>query len=248
VCGVVYVWKRVHCAAMTKTLPAACTLLLLAACDDGIRSVRDMRESSPQVDIKRLDGQVTIDIYLPSSSPSTLETPQGYHCPELDPSVTAEVRGGTLHAFEPGGLGMYGRPGCSIPRVLIRDAGREVGVTLRDATGSVEISLAPTPELSVESSTRVARGGTLLVRTGATPPPAQSTFHLRAMTAIEDAVWLTHTREPEGLTRLLVPDLWPVWTGPAKLTVVYAGGASCDGLQCRQVKTSFAFSGVEILP
>lgn len=208
-----------------------------------------MRESSPQVDIKRLDGQVTVDIYLPSSSPSTLGTPQRHHCPELDPSVTAEVRGGTLQAFEPGGLGLYGRIGCSIPRVLIRDAGREVGLTLRDATGSVEVSLAPTPELSVESSTSVARGGTLLVRPGATPPPAQSTFHLRAMTATEDAVSLTSTREPEGLRRLLVPkDLSPSWTGPAKLTVVYEGGASCDGLQCRQVKTSFTFSGVEILP
>ncbi|AKJ06137.1 Hypothetical protein AA314_07763 [Archangium gephyra] len=224
-------------------------MLLLTACDDGIRSVQDMRESSPQVDIKRLDGQLTVDIYLPSRSPSTFETPQGHHCPELDPSVTAEVRGGTLQALEPGGLGMYGRIGCSIPRVLIRDAGREVGITLRDATGSVELSLAPTPELSVVSSTSVARGGTILVRTGATPPPAQSTFHLRDTTATEDAVWLTATREPEGLTRLLVPQtLEPVWTGPAKLTVVYEGGATCDGLQCRQVKTSFAFSGVEILP
>ncbi len=233
---------------MTKALPTVCTLLLLTACDDGIRSVQDMRESSPNVDIKRLDGQITVDIYLPSSSPSTLETPQPRHCPQLDPSVTAEVRGGTLQAFEPGGLGMDG-PGCSIPRVRIRDAGREVGITLRDATGSVEISLAPTPELSAVSSTSVARGESVFVRTGATPPPAQSSFHLRGMTAIADADGLTATREPDGRIRLLIPqNLSPVWNGPNRLSVVYPGGASCDGLQCRQVKTSLAFSGVEILP
>lgn len=234
---------------MAKALPAVCTLLLLAACDDGVRSVKDMRESSPKVDIQRLDGQVTVDIYLPSSSPSTLETPQPYHCPRLDSGVTAEVQGGTLEAFELGGMGQR-HPGCTIPRVRIRDAGREVSMTLRDGTGSVEIALAPTPELSLESSTSVARGQSLLVRTGATPVPAQSSFHLRAMTAtVEGGSWLTSTPEPGGLTRLLVPEnLAAHWTGPAKLTVSYAGGASCDGLQCRQVKTSVAFSVVEILP